>query len=146
MPALVSAEVLPIDDWDESLEHMIIDLGDDRFTKGRPHPMIDPGIRIQRMQEESLDSAVAVVLMDVVLGSNADPDPSQNLVPAVRQVQETARKAGRTLPVVIHICGVEKDQQNLEKQAQAFHDAGCLIFPSNAEAAFAAAYLAGAEI
>ncbi len=138
--------VLPIHNWEKSADHTVIDLGDDRFTKGRPHPMIDSGIRIQRIQAESQDPEVTAILLDIVLGSNADPDPASSLAPAIHQAKETALKAGRYLPFVVHICGVENDPQDLQRQIRLIQEAGCLVFPSNAEAAFAAAYLAGAKI
>jgi FdrA protein len=59
----------------------MVDFGDDRLTAGRPHPMIDPTLRLERLAREAADPAVGVVLLDVVLGHGADPDPGASLAP-----------------------------------------------------------------
>lgn len=136
------ASVLPIDDWDRSVGNVVIDLGDGRFTRGRPHPMIDSRTRVERIRQESEDPSVAVLLMDVILGFNADENPAAHLVPAIIDAREQAVVAGRSLAVIVHICGTANDIQDLDSQIQQFEGAGCLVFRSNVQAALAAAWIA----
>jgi FdrA protein len=119
------------------LGHVIIDLGDDEFTVGRPHPMIDPSLRIALLAHQAADPEVAVLLLDVVLGHAADPDPAAGLAPAIRAAIERGR-----LKVVIALCGTSADPQDRAAQAAALTTAGALVFASNAAAARAAASIA----
>ncbi len=119
--------------------HAVLDLGDDAFTAGRAHPMIDPTLRLSLLAEQAADPDVAVVLLDVVLGHAADPDPAATLAPAVRGAIDTARRAGRGLAVVVALCGTATDPQDRERQAAALTAAGAWVFASNAAAARAAA-------
>ncbi len=115
--------------------HAMVDFGDDRLTAGRPHPMIDPTLRLERLAREAADAAVGVVLLDVVLGHGADPDPAASLVPAVRSARTTAATGGRDLAVVVSLCGTAGDPQDRERQAGALRDAGATVLLSNAAAA-----------
>lgn len=115
--------------------HAMVDVGDDRLTAGRPHPMIDPTLRLERLAAQAADSAVGVVLLDVVLGHGADPDPAASLAPAVRAARATAAAAGRDLAVVVSLCGTAGDPQDRERQASALRDAGASVLLSNAAAA-----------
>lgn len=114
----------------------LTDFGDDTYTRGRPHPMIDNTLRLRALAEAAADPRVGVLLLDVVLGRGAHPDPAGELVPAV-----VAARAERALPVVVSLCGTAGDPQGLERQARAFADAGAWVYLSNAEAAAAAARL-----
>ena len=87
-----------LDDVWQSQGHTAIDLGDDVFTRGRPHPMIDQTLRCERLRKEAADPEVAVVLFDVVLGYGAHPDPAAELVPAVRSARARPRLAGARSP------------------------------------------------
>src|SRR5206468_7624754 len=80
--------------------HTIIDLGDDEYTVGRPHPMIDPRLRNQHVVDAARDPRVAVILLDVVLGHNAHPDPAGALVPALDEARQEAERAGRQVALV----------------------------------------------
>ena len=124
------------------LGHAIVDLGDDAFTAGRPHPMIDPTLRLALLADQAADPDVAVVLLDVVLGHGADPDPATTLTPAIRGAIETAARAGRALFVVVALCGTAGDPQGRDRQATALAAAGARVYLSNAEAARAAGDLA----
>ncbi|MBG0830888.1 FdrA family protein [Planomonospora sp. ID67723] len=112
------------------------DYGDDAYTRGRAHPMIDPSLRL-----EALSAAAPgdVVLLDVVLGHGADPDPAARLAPAI------AAAVSRGVPVVAALVGSEGDPQGLGAQAEALRAAGADVFASNAQAARHAAVLAGAR-
>jgi len=138
--------VAPINDWQESYGHTIIDLGDDRFTKNRPHPMIDSEIRANRIIKESQDESVAVILMDIVLGYNAAEDPAGALLGAIKEGRARAAKEGRSLNFIVHLCGTRKDPQGWNDQRKKLQDAGCLLFTSNVEAALAAAIIVKDEI
>ena len=128
------------DVW-KSHEHTLIDLGDDVFTRGRPHPMIDHRLRNERLLQEAADAEVAVILMDVVLGYGAHADPAGEMVPAIRKAQDIARKKGRALAIVGAVCGTDEDPQGLERQEAALREAGMLLETSNARAALLAAAL-----
>jgi len=119
--------------------HTALDLGSDEFTRGRPHPMIDPALRLQYLARAAQDPETAVILMDIVLGFCAHPNPAAAHVPAISQVRATAAAAGRSLPVIISLCGTEGDPQRLSMQRKALEAAGALVYESNVAAASAAA-------
>ncbi len=130
-----------LDDPWKSREHTTVDLGDDEFTRGRPHPMIDYRLRVERLIEEARDPAVAVVLLDVVLGHGAHEDPAGELVPAIGKAPRIAREAGRELAIVASVCGTERDPQGLARQERALQEAGVILGRSNAHAARIAAHI-----
>lgn len=119
----------------QSREHTIIDLGEDEFTIGRLHPMMDNSLRIRRFQQEADDPEVAVLLLDVVLGYGAHPDPASELAPAIAQAKEGATKAGRDITVVAVVIGTDQDPQDLEKQVEQLRAAGAHVETSNEAAA-----------
>ncbi len=123
----------------KSVEHTIVDLGDDVFTVGKPHPMIDPGGRNERILAEAGDPAVAVILVDVVLGYGSHPDPAGALVPALREARRAAEARGGYLPVVASVIGTPGDFQGFAAQVAALEAAGCVVMPSNYRAAALAA-------
>ena len=88
-----------------SREHSALDLGDDAFTVGRPHPMIDQAARIERLQIEAADPQVRVILLDVVIGWGAHSNPAAELAPVIVQAKALARKRGRQLAIVGFVCG-----------------------------------------
>ncbi len=122
------------DPW-KSKEHSLVDLGDDVFTRGRPHPMIDHRLRNERLLEEAADPAVAVILFDVVLGYGSHPDPAAEMLPALRK----ARK--RPVALVASVCGTDEDPQGLARQEAALREAGVLLADSNARAVMLASAL-----
>jgi len=125
----------------QSVEHTILDLGEEEFTVGRPHPMIDNELRVQRLLQEARDPQTALLQMDVVLGYGAHPDPAAELAPAILQAQQEAEARGG-LPVVLSITGTEADPQVLSRQRAQLEKAGALVFENCAAASqFAAAYL-----
>jgi FdrA protein len=112
--------------------HAMIDFGDDQLTQGRAHPMIDGSLRVERLAAEAADPTCAVILLDVVLGHAAHPDPASELAPAIASARATA---GRDLAVIVSLCGASGDPQGLPRQAEAFRAAGAAVFLSNAAAA-----------
>ncbi len=117
----------------------IIDLGDQEFTQGRAHPMIDPTIRKIRLADEAKDPEVAVIIMDFVLGYGSNKDPVGVMLGTIKEAVETARRDGRKLPVFAHVCGTEEDPQKLSNQTKMLRDAGVETFQTNALMALAGA-------
>lgn len=115
-----------------SRQHTFIDLGEEEFTRGRPHPMIDATLRSQRLINEASDPKVAVILFDIVLGYVASTDPAGDLIPAINEAGRIAKNRGRSISFVAHVCGTELDPQNLRNQEQKLEKAGVLVLPTNA--------------
>jgi len=133
-----------LEDLWSSHHHTLIDLGDDVFTRGRPHPMIDFRLRNERIAKEAEDPETAVILLDVVLGYGSNADPAGELVPALRRAREIATRYGRNVAFVGHVCGTEGDPQGLALQTNALTQAGMVLMQSNAQAVrFAASMVAG---
>ncbi len=118
-----------------SQEHTIVDLGEDEFTVGRLHPMMDNDLRIRRLEQEASDPEVAVLLLDVVLGHGAHPDPASELAPAIQSALKTASKAVRHLEVVAVVVGTDEDPQGLDAQISQLEAAGAKVWTSNEVAA-----------
>ncbi|HYH51681.1 MAG TPA: protein FdrA, partial [Acidimicrobiia bacterium] len=118
--------------------HVCLDLGEEEYTKGRPHPMIDPEARIEHLRQEGARPDVAVVLLDVVLGYGAHDNPAGQLAPVCAEI----RADGRGPAVVAYVLGTGADPQGLEDQRAALTAAGCIVPPTAGRAALAAAALA----
>ena len=127
-------------DPNRSEGHTFVDFGDDAMTEGRAHPMIDPGLRNERFRREAADPETGVVLLDVVLGYGAHPDPAGELVPLVERA--LADRRGE-LSVVVSLCGAAGDPQGLDGQAATLRAAGALVTRSSAQAARLALAAAG---
>ncbi len=115
--------------------HTCLDMGEPAFTRGRPHPMIDTHHRARRMLEEARDPETAVILFDVVLGHGAHPDPAEALAPAVEAARTATEGDGRDVAFVAHVCGTDRDPQDLRRQEARLRKAGVALAPSNAQAA-----------
>ncbi len=109
----------------------IIDLGEDEFTVGRLHPMMDNELRIRQLEKEAKDPQVAIILLDVVLGYGAHPDPAGELAPVIARVKAEAEAAGRYLEVVAVVSGTDEDPQGLDGQIQQLEGAGAVVDTSN---------------
>ena len=107
-----------------------VDLGDDRYTRGRPHPMIEPQLRNEHIARVAADSAIGVLLFDVVLGYGAHPDPAGVLIGALKGAPQVA---------VASVSGTEQDPQCWSRQVAALRATGVQVAPSNAYAAMLAA-------
>ena len=121
----------------KSHRHTLIDLGEDVFTVGRPHPMIDYSLRNRRILEEAEDPATALILLDVVLGYGANMDPAGELAPVIRDAQ-----AKRPIVFACSVTGTPRDPQNRTKVVEGLEAAGARVFPSNAAASKFAAQAA----
>jgi FdrA protein len=111
--------------------HTILDLGDDAFTQGRLHPMLDNDLRLRRLRQETADPDVGFLLLDVVLGEGAHPDPASELAPAIAEAK-AAR--GDSLKVAAIVVGTDKDPQNLDAQIEQLMAAGAVVFANTGEA------------
>ena len=113
-----------------------LDLGDDEFTRGRPHPMIDSTLRQEYFIEAYTSPRTRVILLDVVLGYGSNADPAGDIVSALDEARSGNGKDG---PVVLaHVCGTTQDPQSLDGQENKLREAGVFLFGTNAEAARAA--------
>ena len=112
--------------------HVVVDLGTERYTQGRPHPMVDLGIRLELLEAAAEDGRTACILLDVVCGHGAHADPASELAGPVA-------RAARHAAVVVRVCGTDADPQDASRQAAALADAGAIVAPSNAAAARLAA-------
>lgn len=110
--------------------HTFIDFGDDQYTVGRPHPMIDPSLRNEAIKQYAADPQTAVILLDVMLGHGSHADPAGAMIPAIREA-----KRGRSLLIIASVCGTDQDPQRASAQVTALEAAGVIIAPSNALAA-----------
>lgn len=130
----------PIDDdgsMDHGVEvgHVALDLGADEYTVGRPHPMIDIGIRVDAIERHADDPTTAVILLDVVLGYASHSDPAEKLAPAIAAAKTRCASRGRHLIVAAFVCGTELDPQGLAHQQDALRQAGALVLPNHTTAA-----------
>ena len=118
---------------DPSRGHTFLDFGDDEFTNGRPHPMIDPSNRLARLVEEAKDPSVAAIVMDFVLGFGAHEDPVGVTLPAITEAKKVAADAGRHLEIVAYVLGTDLDTPGLAAQTAALEAAGVTITSSSTE-------------
>ncbi len=124
-----------IEDVYKSSANTVIDFGEDEFTQGRLHPMIDPSLRNSRIIEEAKDPETAVIMLDLVLGYNAHPDPAGSALEAIKEAKKIAEKDGRYLSFVTTVCGTDEDIQVRSEQVTQLEKEGVLVFKSNADAA-----------
>jgi FdrA protein len=129
----------PLTDGLDTPGHVFVDLGEDEFTRGRPHPMIDQSIRVARIAAEAARPGSRVLLLDVVLGHAAHPDPASDLAPAI----DAALATRDDLAVVVSMCGTASDPQDRARQIDALVAAGASVHLSNADAAREATALRG---
>jgi FdrA protein len=116
----------------------LIDLGADRYTRGRAHPMIDPRFRASLLPDVGRHGDAGALLLDIILGDLAHLDPAGALLPALEELRATA-----ALPVLAVLVGTERDPQGLRRQREILEDAGVHVFASNARAAASAGELVG---
>lgn len=117
-----------------SRKHTIIDLGDDVFTVGRPHPMIDFSLRNDRIVAEASDAETAIILLDIVLGYGSTMTPVEDISPAIKKAMEISGKEKRYLPIIASVTGTDSDPQNRGKVVSALSEMGIIIAESNAAA------------
>ena len=123
-----------LQDSNFSIGDTCIDLGEEEFTLGRLHPMIDPSIRQLRILKEGQDPSTAVLLIDVVLGCGSHPDPVGTLLPVIREVRAEAERNQRYISVVVSVVGTDRDPQNRRYCSTRLREAGVVVAESNAQA------------
>jgi FdrA protein len=133
---------LKLADSYQSIKDSIVDLGEEEFTSGRAHPMIDPTIRKLRLVEEAKDPEVAVIIMDIMLGYGSHSDPAGAMLSAIADAKKIAQADSRTIPMLVHVCGTEQDPQPLSEQVAKLQSVGVHVFPTNALMAIAGALIA----
>ncbi len=121
-----------------SKAHTILDLGDDAFTVGKPHPMIEPSLRGERLLQEALDPTTAVIVLDIEIGYGSHDEAGQILADEVRQARVELDKVGRSVAFFATVCGSYEDYQGYDKQVQILEDAGITVFETNEHCARAA--------
>ena len=125
----------------------ILDLGDDLYTKGKPHPMMDSEVRKGKMKE--LAGAIeqpVVLIMDVVLGYGAEENPAGEIAEGIQAVREMKEAAGQKIVCIINLLGTERDPQNVEEQKALLEQAGAYVYEGNVKAIEAALKVAGYEL
>jgi len=129
---------LVLKDPHTSEKHTIVDLGEDVFTVGRPHPMIDPSTREDRIKKEANDRSMAVMLLDIVLGYGSHSDPAGAILDSLADAKEKAAAAGGYLSIICSITGTEGDFQKIKEQKRKLESIGCVVMPSNYQASMLA--------
>ena len=124
-----------LEDPDISRAHTIVDMGDEHYTLGKPHPMIDGTERVKRILAEAEDPSVAILLLDFIFGYNASNDPVGELMEALQQAKAIQSKAGGELTIVASVCGTRDDHQDIDLQIKMLKECGAFVFHSNARAA-----------
>jgi FdrA protein len=131
------------DPW-KSAGHTCVDMGEDVFTVGKPHPILAPSLRRDRLMEEASDPNTGVVFLDVILGYGTHADPAGELATYIEEAKAHASEQGRHLPVIVNVCGVDEDPQDRSRQVDALRESGAIVAPTNAAATrLAAAILTG---
>ena len=141
---VAGAEVL--EDVHSSQSHTIVDLGEDEFTQGRLHPMLDNDLRLRRLKQEAADPEARVIMLDVVLGHGAHPDPASELAPEIARILTSNSRVTSQLKIVVVMVGTEEDPQNLREQVAQFEEAGAEVFEALPEAlTYVASHLVSTE-
>jgi FdrA protein len=125
----------------QSIQNSIIDLGEDEYTVGRPHPMIDNSFRAKRLLQEASDPETAVILLDIVLGYGSQNDPLRDLLPSIQKGKEESRQKGGHLSIITYVSGTEEDPQNKQRICELLDQNDVLLAHSNVEAAKLAAMI-----
>lgn len=128
-----------------SRENTLLDLGDDLFTRGRPHPMIDPTIRCERIIQECEDQQTAVILLDFEIGYGSHSNPVKATLDAILEGKRAAEAEGRNIAFVTYVCGTSLDEQDKTEQEKLLLECGCMVVESNIDAVNLAYRLVSSE-
>nr|WP_202395600.1 acyl-CoA synthetase FdrA [Virgibacillus halodenitrificans] len=126
--------------------HEVVDLGDDKYTQGKPHPMIDPETRAKFIAQAAEDEKTGVILLDFVLGYGSHEDMASALLPSIEKAVNHAKTQGRKLHVVASVCGTKNDPQDYEGHINRLKDAGIIVKDNNNEAVRTALNIVGLEL
>jgi FdrA protein len=119
--------------------HICLDLGEEEYTQGRPHPMIDPAARKEIMQASAFGADIAAVMLDVVIGYGSHPDPAGEIAATCAGIVASGAA------VVAYVLGARADFQGLDRQRRTLRDAGAIVTASAAQAARVAAAIAARQ-
>ncbi|MDQ0175396.1 acyl-CoA synthetase FdrA [Bacillus chungangensis] len=126
--------------------HEVVDLGDDKYTQGKPHPMIDPETRAAFIEKAAHDEQTAVIVLDFVLGYGSHEDMASALLPSIEKAVAYAKGQGRTLYVVASVCGTENDPQDYQDHKKKLAEAGIIVKDSNNQAVRTALQIVGLQV
>ncbi|MCI6831788.1 MAG: acyl-CoA synthetase FdrA [Clostridiales bacterium] len=137
--AMLIKDALNVTDPPEDIEgymlqldgNIVVDLGDDAYTQGKPHPMIDPAKRIECMQEAVDDESTGVILLDIMLGYGSHPDMAGALLPTIKELQAKADAANRKVFFVATVCGTRRDYQGYDEAVNKLKEAGVIVCENN---------------
>ncbi|WMM24508.1 acyl-CoA synthetase FdrA [Tissierella sp. MB52-C2] len=115
--------------------NVLLDLGEDQFTVGKPHPMIEPTLRLDKIVKEAKDAEVGVILLDFELGYGSHDEPVGVTIKAIKEAKKVASDNGKNIIFVAYICGTDIDKQNYAKERSLLEQEGVIIAESNSEAA-----------
>lgn len=124
-----------LSDCHVSVGNSLVDMGDEEFTKGKPHPVMDPSILNERLMQEGSDPEVAVILFDLLLGHGVHKDPVGTIEETLAAIRAKSNAEGRYVSFIASICGTDLDPQDISKQRQRLEALGVNILPSNCKAA-----------
>lgn len=127
-----------LEDRHQSLENSLVDMGDEVFTKGKPHPVMDPSILVDRMIQEARDPEVGVILFDLLYGHAIHSDPVGAMEDALKEIKRIEKEEGRHICVIGALCGTDIEPQDVADQARRLEEYGVILQPSNAKAALLA--------
>ncbi|MEG0228001.1 MAG: acyl-CoA synthetase FdrA, partial [Lachnospiraceae bacterium] len=106
-------------------------LGDDVYTQGKPHPMIDPAKRVECMQEAIDDESTGVILLDIMLGYGSHADMAGVLIPTIAELRDKAKVSGRQIFFIATVCGTRRDFQGYDEAVQKLENAGVIVCETN---------------
>lgn len=130
-----------LEDVEKSQGNTLLDMGDDYFTRGKPHPMIEPSLRTKRIITDALDRETAVMLLDIELGHGCHPDPAGVAVTGAVEANKKLQMENRRVLWIAALIGTADDPQNMQEQIKKLRDAGFVVYESNIRAAELAASL-----
>ncbi len=127
-----------LEDRHQSLENSLVDMGDEVFTKSKPHPVMDPSILVDRMIQEAHDPETGVILFDLLYGYAIHSDPVGAIEDALKEIRRIEQEEGRHICLIASLCGTDIDPQGVADQARRLEEYGVILLPSNAKAALLA--------
>jgi succinyl-CoA synthetase alpha subunit len=130
--------VVFLDNPRQSIGNSVVDMGDEEFTKGKPHPVMDPSILNDRIIREGSDPEVGVILFDLLLGYGAHENPVGQIEEAIQEINKQAQRENRYISLVASITGTSLDPQGFENQKKRLESLGVTVLVSNAQAAILA--------
>ena len=130
----------------KSTSHEVIDLGDDMYTQGKPHPMIDPEKRIEKLETSADSEDTAVIMLDNVIGYGSHADMASELAPTIKRITDKAKSEERSLVVLATVVGTDKDAQGYDKQREILSEAGAVLCDTNDQMVRTAIELVGGKV